>query len=114
MVALAVLPAYWPWYSGMALALLAMRPTVLALVQLVVITAGSRIAGPYGDLGALGYVDFTTMFNRNALWGITLPMAGVLVLTVLSIARAVGAKRVRLGPGEGVIVSARNRPNASA
>jgi hypothetical protein len=113
-VALAVLPAYWPWYSGMALALLAVRPTAIALAQLVVITAGSRIAGPYGDLGSLGYVDFTTMFNRNALWGITLPVAGVLVLTVFSIARAVGAKRVRLGPGERVTMSARDRPNTSA
>ena len=100
-VALAVLPTYWPWYPGLALALLVLRPIALALAQVVVITAGSRIAGPYGDLGALGYVDFVTMFNLNALWGITIPVAAVLLLTVFGIARGAGSKRVRLWPGSG-------------
>ena len=113
-VGLAVLPTYWPWYAGLALALLVLRPTALALAQAVVITAGSRVAGPYGDLGALGYVDFTTMFNLNALWGITVPVAGVVLITVFSIARAARAETSTVGPGVGATVSARDRPNASA
>ena len=100
-VVLAVLPTYWPWYAGLALALLVVRPTAIALAQVVLITAGSRIAGPYGDLGALGYIDFLTMFNLNALWGITVPVAGVLLLTILGIARAGGPNRVLLAPGSG-------------
>lgn len=85
LVALAVLPVYWPWYAGLAVAVLLLRPTAVALAQVVALTAGSRIAGPYGDLAALGLVDFPTMFARDALWGITLPVAACAVLGLVGV-----------------------------
>ncbi len=85
-VALAVLPVYWPWYAGLAVAILVLRPTPVALAQAFVLTAGSRIAGPYGDLAALGLVDIATMFGRDALWGITVPVALCAVIGLAGVA----------------------------
>jgi alpha-1,6-mannosyltransferase len=96
-----VLPTYWPWYAALPIAILALRSTWLSLGQLLVVTIGSRIAAPYGDLATLGLVDFPTMLEQNALRGVALPAAGCLLLAVFGYGLAAARKRVGLAVGGG-------------
>jgi hypothetical protein len=99
LVMVLLLPACWPWYAALPIAILALRPTWLSLGQLLVITIGSRIAAPYGDLATLGMVDFNAMLEQNALRGVALPAAGCLLLTVFSFGLAAARKTGSFGRG---------------
>jgi alpha-1,6-mannosyltransferase len=99
LVMVLVLPTYWPWYAALPIAILALRPTWLSLGQLLVITIGSRIAAPYGDLAALDLVDSNAMLEQIALRGVALPAAGCLLLAVLGFGLAAARKRGRLALG---------------
>lgn len=99
LVALAVLPVYWPWYAGLAVAVLLLRPTATALAQVFVLTAGSRVAAPNGDLATLGLVDISTMFARDALWGITLPVALCVLIALVGLAFRAGRATPPSVPG---------------
>lgn len=99
LVMVLLLPTYWPWYAALPIAILALRPTWLSLGQLLVITIGSRIAAPYGDLATLGMVDFNAMLEQNALRGVALPAAGCLLLTVFSFGLAAARKTGSFGRG---------------
>ena len=102
LVLVLVLPTYWPWYAALPIAMLATRPTWLSLGQLVLITIGSRIAAPYGDLAALDLVDLTSVLEQSALRGIALSAAGCLLLAVISRGIAAAREGVAAAVGTGV------------
>lgn len=76
---LAVSPTYWPWYAALPIAVLAVRPAWVSLVQVTALTVGSRIAAPWGDLAALGLVPYQDANRIGTLAGLTVPL-GVCVL----------------------------------
>ncbi|HEY3340041.1 MAG TPA: hypothetical protein VGK18_16195 [Propionicimonas sp.] len=88
---LAVSPIYWPWYSALPIAILALRPTGGSLFCVAILTAGSRFAAPWGDLAALGLVEFdegVALATLAGLSGAVAACAGVaLVALVLGVAR---------------------------
>ncbi len=84
--ALAISPLYWPWYTALPIAVLAMRPTAVALCQVVVLTAGSRFVALWGDLGALGQKSYEQIFSESPLYGITWPVAACVVLGLIGAA----------------------------
>ena len=85
LAAVALLPAYWPWYAGMAIALLSLRPSWVTSAQLVLLSAGAVITAPLGDLAALGLVPFEDMFASALFWGVSVPVAGCALLGVLAL-----------------------------
>ncbi|HEX5336180.1 MAG TPA: hypothetical protein VFW55_09880 [Propionicimonas sp.] len=82
---LAVSPLYWPWYSALAIAVLALRPTGGALACVAILTAGSRIAAPWGDLSALGLVRFDEGAGLCMLAGLTGPVAACVVVALIAL-----------------------------
>jgi hypothetical protein len=93
---LAVSPTYWPWYSALAVAVLALRPTGPALLSVVLLTAGSRIAGPFGDVPQVGMMPFLDAFQIGTIAGLTLPVAACAVVGVVGLtASLVGSRRRR-------------------
>jgi alpha-1,6-mannosyltransferase len=90
---LAVSPIYWPWYSALAIAVLALRPTGPALAVIAVLTIGSRVAGPWGDAPMIGLVPFDAASQVGALAGLSVPVALCIVIAVVSFAaRLLGAR----------------------
>ncbi len=93
---LAVSPSYWPWYSALAVAMLVMRPSGPSLVAAVVLSLGSRIAGPFGDVPQVGLMQFPDAFTIASLAGLTLPVAAcVLVGLVGLVVSLVSGRRRR-------------------
>ncbi len=80
--ALAVTPTYWPWYSALPIAVLAVRGTWVSTAQVVVLTIGSRIAAPYGDLFLIGVKSYEEAMKLSSLWGIDVPVLVCLGLAV--------------------------------
>lgn len=82
---LAVSPLYWPWYSALAIGVLALRSGWAALLQIGVLTVGSRIAAPWGDLATLGYVSFDDAAHISSLAGLTLPVAACVLISLVAL-----------------------------
>ncbi len=82
---LAVSPLYWPWYSALPIAILALRPTGGSLVCVAILTAGSRIAAPWGDLPALGFVQFDEAAHFSMLAGLSYPVAACAVVALVAL-----------------------------
>ena len=80
--ALAVTPTYWPWYSALPIAVLALRGTWVSVAQVVVVTIGSRIAAPYGDMFLIGVTSYPEAMELSSLWGVDVPVFLCLVLAV--------------------------------
>jgi hypothetical protein len=102
--ALAISPVYWPWYSALPIAVLALRPTGIALCQVVVLTAGSRFVAIWGNLGAVGAMQYQDIFANSPLYGISGPVAACVVLALIG-AAIHGVRRAvagRQGPGGSV------------
>ncbi|HET9646860.1 MAG TPA: glycosyltransferase 87 family protein [Microlunatus sp.] len=83
--AMALTPAYWPWYAALPVAVLAARSTWVAMAQVLVLTIGSRIAAPYGDLFVIGVVPFERAMQLSTLWGVDVPVALCLLMAVGSV-----------------------------
>lgn len=81
---LAMSPTYWPWYSTLAIAVLVLRPTWLSLAQVVLLTAGSRLAGIWQDLAAIGGMEYADASFIGTLSGLTLPVAACALLAVVA------------------------------
>ncbi len=81
---LAISPLYWPWYSALAIAVLAVRSGWPALLGIGILTAGSRIAAPWGDLATLGYVPFDEAARIAAWFGLTLPVTACVVVALVA------------------------------
>jgi len=101
--ALAISPVYWPWYTALPIAVLALRPTAVALCQVVVLTAGSRFVALWGDLGAVGAMSYQDIFTDGPWYGITVPVAACVVLAVVGAAihgvrRISGTRQARTDP----------------
>jgi len=92
---LAVSPSYWPWYSALAVATLVMRPTGPSLVAAVVLSLGSRIAGPFGDVPQEGLMQFPDAFNIASLAGLTLPVAASLLVGLVGLVVSLASRRRR-------------------
>lgn len=88
---LAVAPNYWPWYSALPIALLSASASRVAMLQVVALTAGSRIAAPYGDLFVIGVLPFRRAMELATLWGVNMP---VLCCALLGIGAALSRRRM--------------------
>lgn len=77
---LAVSPMYWPWYSALPVAVLALRPTGIALSQIVVLTAGSRFVALWGDVAFVGGMSYQDLLAGSPIAGITVPVAACALL----------------------------------
>jgi hypothetical protein len=96
---LAVSPLYWPWYSALPIAILALRPTGGSLVCLAILTAGSRIAAPWGDLSALGLVQFDEGANLSILAGLAGPVAACAVVALIALVVGLVRRRTAVPTG---------------
>jgi hypothetical protein len=84
LLALLLLPAYWPWYSGLPLVLLALTPGAAELVAVLVLTIGSRLVAGFGDEATLSVVGYDSFGHEQTLIGQTLPSLTALIIVVSS------------------------------
>ena len=81
--ALVLAPTYWPWYCTLPIAILATRGTWVAIAQILVLTTGSRIAAPYGDLFVIGVVPFEDAMKLSSFWGVDVPVVLCLIFAIV-------------------------------
>jgi alpha-1,6-mannosyltransferase len=73
-------PAYWPWYVVMPVALLTLVPSTSAVLLLVVISSGARLAAPLDMLYVQGITDRRIYFILTWLLGLGLPAVTAIIL----------------------------------
>jgi hypothetical protein len=87
-VYLMIAPGYWPWYAALPIALLALIPSVDAMVVVVVLSAGSRLAAPIERLRISGLTGWNEQVIATTIIGLWVP---ALVLLCIAIRRFSGS-----------------------
>ncbi len=74
---------YWPWYASLPLALVALRPGWVLLPSALALTLCARLVAPLNTLFTNGFIDPGFSFDLKMAVGVTVPLAILLLLSLL-------------------------------
>ena len=72
-------PAYWPWYTVLPIALLALSPDPPAVRAILLFSLGSRLAAPVDALRANGLISWPVEVITTTVLGLWLPLSAVVI-----------------------------------